>query len=611
MMMEDQSLLNSEIKKSKVRKYPILFAGMGVLVVVVVVYLFLTSVVGAVSSRNLRSDAIRNGVFDLAIVSDLDKKSKVVDDKKGKWMSVMKKGQLKRNSDGSYSMNWTEDVNLYTKISEAGRGMELSALVEYNRRLYTFDDRTGLVFEVVKNKAVPRFILMEGDGNTDKGQKTEWATVKDGKMYVGSFGKEYTNPDGTIKNTNNMWVSVIDRNGVVTHEDWTARFNKVREAAGCPYPGYMIHEAITWSPARRQWVILPRRVSKEAYDENEDERRGSNTVLLASEDFGKIEVRHITPLTPTRGFSDFKFLPGSKDNVIVALKSEENEEEQTQNSYITVFDLDGRVLMEETEVPGGMKFEGLEFLSTVCNKHHKLFGATANLDLLFVLADLDGVRHLLFHDGDVGQLGGNRLELDHLLLLPLLRRRHWSRLVEEDGNGEIHHREIEGETQLGVEHDGGDERGHDERRGGRHRLHHGGQVLQDGAGHDAHVHETTSDAARRREPDVGENRVDVEVAQRDLLDGAVAVLHHEEEKVDEGTPTTSEEEGELGQVQPYVLLENGHVLVALHELLNAHASARHDSCTDDCQKRSVKGKIGKGCTTGARELDGCNGIADE
>lgn len=72
---------------------------------------------------------------------------------------------------------------------------------------------------------------MEGDGNTDKGQKTEWATVKDGKMYVGSFGKEYTNPDGSIKNTNNMWVSIIDKYGAVSHEDWTARFNKVREAA--------------------------------------------------------------------------------------------------------------------------------------------------------------------------------------------------------------------------------------------------------------------------------------------------------------------------------------------------------------------------------------------
>ena len=46
----------------------------------------------------------------------------------------------------------------------------------------------------------------------------------------------------------------------------------------------------------------------------------------------------------------------------MALKSEENEEQQTQNSYITVFSLDGRVLMEETEILGGMKFEGLEFL---------------------------------------------------------------------------------------------------------------------------------------------------------------------------------------------------------------------------------------------------------
>jgi hypothetical protein len=28
---------------------------------------------------------------------------------------------------------------------------------------------------------------------TDKGMKHEWATVKDGKMYLGSFGKEFTN----------------------------------------------------------------------------------------------------------------------------------------------------------------------------------------------------------------------------------------------------------------------------------------------------------------------------------------------------------------------------------------------------------------------------------
>ena len=314
-------------------------------------------------SLNLRSSSLKqDGVYDLVIVSDLDKKSRVIEAHKGKWKSVMKKGTLSRDSEGNYSIKWKGDTTLFGKISEAGRGMELSALTWFNHRLYAFDDRTGIAFEIKGSTAIPRYIMMEGDGNNDKGQKTEWATVKDGKMYVGSFGKEYTNPDGSIKNTNNMWVSVIDSNGHITHEDWTDRFNKLRDAVGCPYPGYMIHEAIAWSPHRKQWVILPRRVSKKPYDENEDERRGSNTVLLASEDFSQVEVRHITTLTPTRGFSEFKFLPGSNDNVIVALKSEENEEEKTQNSYLVVFNLDGTVLMEETEIPGKMKFEGLEFV---------------------------------------------------------------------------------------------------------------------------------------------------------------------------------------------------------------------------------------------------------
>ena len=311
--------------------------------------------------RNLRSTSYKNGVYNIVIVSDLDRKSRVKDVPKGKWKSIMKKGELRRDNNGQYSILWKKDIPLFSQVSEAGRGMELSALSVFNNRLFAFDDRTGIAFEIRGSKAIPRYIMMEGDGNTDKGQKTEWATVKDGKMYVGSFGKEYTNPDGSIKNTNNMWVSVIDSKGTVTHEDWTDRFNRVREAAGCPYPGYMIHEAIAWSPYRKQWVILPRRVSKKPYDENEDERRGSNTVILASEDFSVIEVKHITPLTPTRGFSEFKFLPGSNDNIIVALKSEENEEEQTQNSYITVFSLDGTILLEETEIPDHLKFEGLEF----------------------------------------------------------------------------------------------------------------------------------------------------------------------------------------------------------------------------------------------------------
>jgi hypothetical protein len=71
-------------------------------------------------------------------------------------------------------------------------------------------------------------------------------------------------------------------------------------------------------------------------------------------------------ITPERGFSSFKFLPGSRDTVIVALKSEENSATDAQTSYLTIYgeQADGswRVLLEETELPGAAKFEGLEVI---------------------------------------------------------------------------------------------------------------------------------------------------------------------------------------------------------------------------------------------------------
>lgn len=331
---------------------------------VVLLYLVISRAISVIDMKALPSSTSpsQENTFKLMIVADLDKASRVKDDKKGKWKTVLKKAELRRKEDGHFSVHWLEDQEVFTKFSEAGRGMELSALLEFNNRLYSFDDRTGIVFELVKgNKAIPRFILMEGNGDTDKGQKTEWATVKDGKMYAGSFGKEFVRADNTIAHTKNMWISTIDRDGRVEHIDWTENYNRIRKAVGCSYPGYLIHEAIAWSPYQKKWVILPRRVSSEPYDEEEDERRGSNLVLLASEDFKHIEMKRITPITPTRGFSDFKFLPNSRDQIVVALKSEENEEAQTQNSYITVFDLNGTILMDEVEIPGKHKFEGLEF----------------------------------------------------------------------------------------------------------------------------------------------------------------------------------------------------------------------------------------------------------
>eukprot|EP01083_Nonionella_stella_P076671 209049_1 len=305
-------------------------------------------------------------VYTFGIVADLDKKSKVKSSDKPLWRSIFKIGQLELLSNDSASVSWPNLIEheIFSPIGEAGRGMELSELAVFDDRLLTFDDRTGVVYEISKDfQLVPRHILMEGDGNTAKGQKTEWATRKGARLYVGSFGKEYTGPGGKVLNRNNMWVTVIDGEGRVWHEDWTEKYEKLRSAVSASFPGYLIIEAIEWSDVHARWFVLPRRVSSEAYDEVADERRGSNLVMSADENFDDIHVLKVGTLRPTHGFSSFKFLPKSGDSLIAALKTEENEASGTQTTHLMVFQWpSGTVLLDETEIPGGVKFEGLAFL---------------------------------------------------------------------------------------------------------------------------------------------------------------------------------------------------------------------------------------------------------
>jgi soluble calcium-activated nucleotidase 1 len=266
--------------------------------------------------------------FRIAIIADLDQLSKKVIDGKTVWHSKYQTGTILRSGD-KYAVTWDGALDVTTGHNEAGRGCELSELVRFNGHLYSFDDRsvrrlstlwrtpsnthkscprcslrTGIMFEVMNpdNSAavgdaapyvVPRHIFMEGAGDTDKGLKIEWSTVRDDKLYVGSFGKEYTDSKGNIMHTNNLWVKIVDKTGNVEHVDWTAYYNRIREELGLTHPGYMIHEAIIWSPHHKQWFILPRRVSSEAYNDVEDERRGANTIITANGDFSIVKHREI------------------------------------------------------------------------------------------------------------------------------------------------------------------------------------------------------------------------------------------------------------------------------------------------------------------------------
>ena len=137
-------------------------------------------------------------------------------------------------------------------------------------------------------------------------------------------------------------------------------------------PGYLIHEAINWSPHLRKWVFMPRRISTEKYDDVLDEKRGSNKVLLVDEAFTKSELVTVKMASKDglHGFSSFAFIPGTGDEHVLALRSVEEDcagddlDVCKQRSYFVIFDVTtGEVLMDEVEIGDDMKYEGVEFVN--------------------------------------------------------------------------------------------------------------------------------------------------------------------------------------------------------------------------------------------------------
>uniref|UniRef100_A0A915PNN1 Soluble calcium-activated nucleotidase 1 n=1 Tax=Setaria digitata TaxID=48799 RepID=A0A915PNN1_9BILA len=302
--------------------------------------------------------------YRIMAVTDLDKSSKHPMDE-NRWQSFVVFGILKINKEYTEaSLQWNDkaEISLYSTIAADGRSMELSDLAVFDGKLLSIDDRTGIVYRIEGNLAYPWIYISDGPGNATKGFKGEWMTVKDGNLYVGGLGKEWTTGQGVFVNDNPMWIKRVTPEGSVEHISWVNEYKKLRSVVGIEWPGYMIHESVQWSEVHKKWFFLPRRASKQPYTETEDEERGTNYLLVASEDFSDIKYQRIGTLTGSRGFSAFQFVPGTNDCVIVALKSEEKDGIPVA-SYITVFNHEvGHFLLDEVPLVGEFKYEGLAFV---------------------------------------------------------------------------------------------------------------------------------------------------------------------------------------------------------------------------------------------------------
>ncbi|KIH56618.1 Apyrase [Ancylostoma duodenale] len=377
-----------------------------------------SSIKNRIAPRNITIERHVNGyvTYQLLAITDMDREAKV-NSKNWTWRAVTRRGRLTLSADKkNVSVEWMKDSdkNITSGFNYKGRGMELSDLSEYNGHLLAPDDKTGMLYEIKgdqlltdarrippkrvvdtaedsakpihlfvfeiriiqifaenlpttsvgisASKAIPWVFLNSGPGNTTDGMKVEWLTIKDNKLYAGGHGCEYRNQSGHIVSEDPMWIKVITKSGQVRSKNWRSVYSRMRRAAGYRAPGYLTHEAVQWSSIQEMWYFLPRKASHTAYNETEDETKGTNLLILANSDLRDFYVVRIRQQKhPERGFSAFDFIPNTRDKLMVALKTEERQGKPTK-SYFTVFSLNGTVLLPDQELDDGYKFEGIYFV---------------------------------------------------------------------------------------------------------------------------------------------------------------------------------------------------------------------------------------------------------
>ncbi|CAD5219455.1 unnamed protein product [Bursaphelenchus xylophilus] len=313
------------------------------------------------TSRPAFQATVSNGTYSVpfVMISDQDKRSKI---QKGLYVAPSVRGYLNYNLELSkFHVNYDSVYNYTSNYGFADKGMELSDLKYYKGYLIAPDDKTGILFKMTGTKAIPWVINADGDGESDMSFKAEWITEKDDLLYVGSHGTEQVmRRNETIMDENRMWIKTVNSQGHVEHQNWKNNYMALRDAVNVTFPGYIAHEGCQWSKLHKKWFFLPRRLSHEVFNPFQDGFRSTNVLMIAEEDFSQIEVIEIGAVVPERGYSAFQFVPDTNDTIIFALKTVEAQGMPLE-TYASVFDIKGNILLPDVVVPFAYKLEGVEF----------------------------------------------------------------------------------------------------------------------------------------------------------------------------------------------------------------------------------------------------------
>eukprot|EP01083_Nonionella_stella_P087378 243091_1 len=297
--------------------------------------------------------------------------------------------------------------------------------------IYELDSHFNLSVrgKAIQNKETGQLTYITSDELTkqnidDKGYKIEWMTYKspDG-LYFGSNSTEWTDFKSQKVTPGNSWVGQMGKKEVKTM-DWTDKYNAMRSAVGAVFPGWMNIECIIWSDVHKSWFVLPRYLCVTAGFDSSFASYGCHVLLIVSEDGKDVRYVHIKlskaetdevisiddakedaehdfdgakklavvtsddldkgelqgikkdvakslfyAKNGAKGFSCARFVPGTKDKVILAVRTLETE--KGMSSSLCVFDIDGTVFMEEYDFKGNRKYEGLIVFEPSSSKYKR------------------------------------------------------------------------------------------------------------------------------------------------------------------------------------------------------------------------------------------------
>lgn len=314
----------------------------------------------------------RSTSFDVLMIADQDKDSKNDSDNDGKvdnWISYLVVVRVTRHGappNHKYKCEVIDKVSVVVnQADKSGRGAEFSSLCYFNGKLLTCDDRTGKIMSLTDTdpgdgrriELKTEYVCPDADGSDpNAGFKAEWMIVKDGKLYCGSHGRPESDPKA--RNDRMRWVKVISPDGQIKHENWADRFDVIcRRLNVDPKKGYVTHESALWSDIHKKFFFYPRRISNEAWAPDKDPHNGSNILVAVDEDFGVSISRTALSFKPDLGTADMDFVPCSGESELVVVRTLEMDDRM--DSFLSIVDLNGHVLMPETRILKGLKLEGL------------------------------------------------------------------------------------------------------------------------------------------------------------------------------------------------------------------------------------------------------------